>query len=100
IQFRRGAVAYAAVVALQEPTFVQSIREAGRDPNKRAEIAAQIVANPAYVVAFDGSKKAAGLVTRALTGDSTRLFNAGWQVKVAAYTVQRQSWSKAAVANR
>ncbi|HEX6860670.1 MAG TPA: hypothetical protein VF138_10785, partial [Caulobacteraceae bacterium] len=98
-QFLRGAVAYAAVVALQDPTFVAAVREFGRDPVQRKYVASEIVANPAYVVGIDGSASAAGLVTKAMRGDSTRLFIAGQAVKQAAYDVQRQNWSKASIAD-
>ncbi len=99
-QFLRGAVAYAAVVALQDREYVAAVREFAADPAQRREVAARIVANPAYVTTFKGSEGAAGLVTRALRSDSTRLFNAGYSVKIAAYNIQRQSWSKQTVANR
>lgn len=96
-QFLRGAVAYAAVVALQDPTFVAGVRKYAVDPVQRREVAAQIVANPAYVVGIEGSAGAAGLVTHALRGEARRLFNAGRGVKQAAYDIQHQEWSKAFV---
>lgn len=99
-QFLRGAIAYAAVVALQDEAYVAGVREFARDPVQRRQVAAQIVANPAYVTTLKGSESAAGLVTRALRSDSTRLFIAGRAVKMAAYDVQHQSWSKQQVANR
>jgi hypothetical protein len=99
-RFLRGAVGYAAVVALQDPTFVASLREVANDPAQRREMANQLVANPAYVVSVKGSDRAAGLVTRALRADSLRLFTAGRAVKQAAYDIQHQEWSKAHVADQ
>ena len=96
-QFLRGAIAYAAVVALQDPAFVAGVREFARDAAQRKQVAADLVTNPAYVVSIDGSAGAAGLVTRAFRGDSTRLYSTGTAVKQAAYDVQHQQWSKAYV---
>ena len=99
-QMLRGAIAYAAVVALQDPVFVAGVRKYAVDANQRREIATQIVANPAFAVGFEGSDRAAGLVTQALRRDSTRLFTTGRAVKQAAYDVQHQEWSKAFVPDR
>jgi hypothetical protein len=99
-QFLRGAIAYAAVVALQDPAFVAGVRKFAADPAQRQEVAANLVIDPAYVVGMDGSASAAGLVTKALRGDSTRLFVAGQAVKQSAYTIQHQLWSRAAVPER
>ncbi len=99
-QFLRGAIAYAAIAALQDDRFVEGVRQYASSPAQRRELANQIVANPAYVVSFEGSDSAAGLVTRALHGDSLGLFNGGRAVKQSAYDIQRQDWSKAAVPDR
>ena len=96
-QFLRGAIAYVAVVALQDPSFVAGVRQFAKDPAQRKQVAADLVINPAYVVSIDGSASAAGLVTKALGADGTRIYGAGTAVKQAAYDVQHQKWSKAHV---
>src|SRR5699024_10059835 len=44
-QLQQGAVAFAAVMAMQDPTFVSSMREYAADPEQRAHIASQILSN-------------------------------------------------------
>lgn len=99
-QLVRGAIAYAAIAALQDPTFVTAVREYAVDPTQRVEIANQIVANPAYVVGIRGSASAAGLIEKALNADSTHLLASGTAVKQAAYDIQHQPWSKEFVPDR
>jgi hypothetical protein len=99
-QLASGAVAYAAVAALQDVAFVESVRRYARSPVQRAEIAANIVRDPAYVVGIPNSAGAAGLAYSALSNHGTRVRIAGEQVKQAAYSVQKQAWSKATIPNR
>ena len=99
-QLASGAVAYAAVTALQDAAFVESVRKYASTPALRAQVAEQLVRDPAYVVGIPNSAGAAGLVVAALDRQGTRVRLAGEQVKQAAYTVQRQSWSKATIPNR
>jgi hypothetical protein len=98
-QLQQGAIAYAAVMALQEPTFVNSMRDFAVDPGQRASIVSRILADPSYAASFPGADKAAGLAVAALDGLGAKVFVAGKQVKQAAYDVQRQPWSKTNVAN-
>ena len=99
-QFLSGAMAYAAVLALQDPTFVASARAFAADPDQRRQVIAQIYADPAYVVAFKGSDSAAGLIIDTLGSDGLKVYQAGKRVKQAAYDVQRANWSKASVPDR
>jgi hypothetical protein len=55
------------------------------------------MADPAYVVGIKGADSAAGLVFNTLTDQGLKVYSVGRQVKLAAYDVQRQSWSKATV---
>ena len=89
-QLQRGVVAYGAIVALQDPTFVRTIREFGRDPTQRQELVRRLVANPGYVANFEGASGAAGLVVSALQNQALTLLGAGNRVKQAAYDTQRQ----------
>jgi hypothetical protein len=99
-QLQRGITAYAAIVALQDPTFVASVRKFGVDPNGRAQVAAALVADPRYATAFPGADSAAGLIIAALTDQGQRIIDTGKRVKQAAYDIQHQTWSKDTVPNR
>jgi hypothetical protein len=96
-QMQRGEVAYAAIVALQDPTFVASVRKYGVDPAQRDQVAAAILADPRYATVFPGADSAAGLVITALTDQGQRIFATGQHVKQAAYDIQHQAWSKGTV---
>ena len=99
-QFLSGATAYAAVLALQDPTFVASVRAFAADPTQRQQVINQLVADPAYAVGFKGSDTAAGLIIDTLNADGVKLYTAGKAVKQAAYDVQRSKWSTLPVLDR
>ena len=100
VQFLRGAVAYGAVAAMQDPTFMANVRTYAADPGQRRAIAAQLRADPAYAGVFKGADSAAGLVMAALGNEGLSLFNAGKAVKQSAYDVQHSAWSKADIPGR
>lgn len=99
-QLLRGAIAYAALVALQSPQFVAGVRTYAVDPVQRREMAQRLIADPNYATALPSAAAAAGLVQAALSADAAKVRRTGEQVKQAAYDVQRQSWSKADVPAR
>jgi hypothetical protein len=99
-QLLRGAIAYGAVVALQDPAYVAGVRKYAGDAEQRRTIAYEIMKDPAYAVGFSGSASAAGLVMTALGDDGKRLLDLGRSVKQAAYDVQHSPWSKAEVSGR
>lgn len=99
-QLVRGAIAYSAVVALQDKAFVDGVRVYAKDPVQRRQIAYEIMKDPAYAVGISGSDSAAGLVIAALGSDAQRLYDQGKAVKQAAYDIQKQPWSRAEVAGR
>lgn len=99
-QLQRGAVAYGAVVALQDPTFVATVRELGRNQTQRAELVQRLLSDPGYAVAFNGSASAAGLVVSALNQQGSTLLATGNRVKQQAYDIQRQRWSLADIPQR
>lgn len=99
-QLLRGAIAYGAVVALQDPTYVAGVRKYAGDPDQRRTVAYEIMKDPAYAVGFAGSANAAGLVMSALGEDGRKLIDLGRDVRKAAYDVQHQAWSKADVPAR
>jgi hypothetical protein len=99
-QFLRGAIAYAALVALQSPQFVAGVRTYAVDPDGRRSLAAKLLADPNYAQALPSAASAAALIAIALQADAAKLHHAGELVKQAAYDVQKQSWSKTEVAGR
>jgi len=92
-----GAVAYAAIAALEDQDFVASLRAAGNSPEHRQQMAAYILANPAYVYSFTDSQVAAGLAREALGPRGLWLYADGKAVRKAAYDIQKEGWSKAEV---
>ena len=99
-QFLRGAISYAALLALQSPQFVAGVRTYAVDPATRRELADRLVSDPNYASALPSAAGAAGLVSTALAADGAKVRRAGELVKQAAYDVQRQNWSKADVVGR
>jgi hypothetical protein len=99
-QLLRGAIAYGAVAALQDPAFVAGVRKFVGDAAQRQQVAYAILGNPAYVTSMDGAASAAGLVVAAIGEDGRKLLDEGRQVKQAAYDVQKSAWSKGDVQGR
>jgi hypothetical protein len=99
-QLVRGAIAYAAVVALQDKAFMDGLRVYANDPASRRQVAYEIMKDPAYVVGIPGSASAAGMVIAALGDDGQKVYDDGKAVKQSAYDIQRQPWSKSEVAAR
>lgn len=99
-QLLRGAIAYGAVVALQDPAFRAAVRVYAKDPDQRRTVAYEIMKDPAYVLGMKDVSGAAGLVMGALGDDGKKLLIDGRAVKQAAYDVQHSAWSKADVVGR
>ena len=99
-QLSRGAVAYAAVVALQEPGFVAGVRTYAVDPVGRKELARKLMSDPYYATALPGAQAAAGLIIASLNAEAAKVVGAGKLVKQSAYDIQKQAaWSKSPVAD-
>jgi hypothetical protein len=99
-QFLRGAVAYAAIVALQDPVFVAELRKVAADPAQRIAMRDQLISNPNMATILPGADSAAGLILQALGNEGARMVVNGRAVKQSAYSVQHSAWSKIAVPNR
>jgi hypothetical protein len=99
-QFQRGQTAYGAIVALQDPAFVATLREFAKDPVRRSQVAGMIMSDPSYATTFKGADSAAGLVIGAFSEQGNKLIGAGEKIHQAAYDVQHQAWSKADVPDR
>ena len=99
-QLAHGAVAYAAVVALQDPDFVAAVKGYAKDPAGRAQLVNLIYADPRYAAQIPGATEAAAHVVERLTADGAALQKAGAAIKQAAYDVQKQPWSKQLIMDR
>lgn len=98
-QLARGAMAYAAVIALQDPAFVSGVRIYAKDTASRQQVVYELLKDPTYAVGLGGSASAAGRIVATLGDDAQRLYDGGKSVKQAAYDVQKQPWSKVDVAD-
>ncbi len=99
-QLSRGVVAYAALLALQDPAFVAGVRQYAKDPTQRMQVGSAILLNPAYASQMPGAASAAALVAATLNADGARLMVVGKSVKQSAYDVQKSAWSKIAIPDR
>ncbi|HWE44935.1 MAG TPA: hypothetical protein VG407_02815 [Caulobacteraceae bacterium] len=99
-QLAHGAIAYSAVVALQDPDFVAAVKAYAKDPAGRAQLVNLIYADPRYAAQIPGASGAATRVIARLTADGAALQKTGGAIKQAAYDVQHQSWSKQVVMDR
>jgi hypothetical protein len=97
-QLEEGAIAYAALAALQDQDFVRAVQ--GLDRGRQADLANRIAVNPAAVLEVRGADRAGALAGGALRAHGAKVLAAGRSVKQAAYDVQHQSWSKAFVSDR
>ena len=92
-QLEAGMVAYAALAALQEPSFVAGVRAKGRESARR------LAADPGAALDLPGGSAAAARANAALARRGQALAAAGAEVKKASYSVQRQPWSRARIPN-
>jgi len=99
-EFARGAVAYAAILALQDPNFVNGVKTFAADAATRNQMVRQLYSDPAYAAQLPGASSAAGIIIANLAQDGRQLYAAGSAVKQTAYDIQRQLWSREYVADR
>jgi hypothetical protein len=98
-QLARGAVAYAAVAALQDAEFVHGVRAAAARTDRETFIST-LLSEPHRATVFVGAPGAMGRISAALRVEGAYVRTAGLRVKQAAYDVQKQGWSKAEVSGR
>ena len=96
-QLQQGIIAYAALVALQDPLFVQAVQDAASDPQSREAFAARLVDEPQWVLMAGAARRAATRVSAVLGHMGAELVVAGAAVKQASYDLQAQDWSKGAI---
>jgi hypothetical protein len=94
-QMQQGMVAYAAIVALQDPTFVEAVRTFAKHASTRDQMVRYILDNPLYVMTLDGHDSAAQRVTAALGSQALRLKDAADRIQQESLDIQlKQAWSK------
>ena len=99
-QLQQGVVAYAAIVALQDPTFVAAVRSFAGHASTRDRMIGYILADPSYVMTLGGHDSAAGLIVGTLNGQAAQLRAAADKVKQMSLDIQlKASWSKKPVPN-
>ncbi len=99
-QLQQGVVAYAAIVALQDPTFVSAVRAFASHASTRDQMIGYILADPSYVMTLGGHDSAAGLIVATLNGQAAQLKAAADKVKQMSLDIQLKSqWSKKPVPN-
>ncbi len=90
-----GMIAFVAMVALQEPRFVAAVRA----DQSHGELARRLSEDPQAALALPGSEAASARASGALYAEGSALSGEGLRVKQAAYSVQRQAWARANVAD-
>ena len=99
-QLQQGVVAYAAIVALQDPAFVSAVRAFATHASSRDQMIGYILADPSYVLSLGGHESAAGLIVATLNDQAARLATAGDKVKQMSLDIQlKAAWSKKPVPN-
>jgi len=93
-QMQEGLIAYAALIALEDERFVKGVQVVIRGPEAADREASLLLSNPAQVAAIPGAGHAAALIGAELRQEGGQLLQTGLAVKQAAYTVQREAWSK------
>jgi hypothetical protein len=99
-QLARGAVAYGAIVAMQEPAFRSALRAYASDNAARADLVNRLLSDPNYASSLPSANVAARRVILAMSTDGQSVYKAGARVKQSAYDIQHQNWSKEFVPGR
>ena len=99
-QLQQGVVAYAAIVALQDPSFVNAVRVFASHASTRDAMIGYLLADPNYVTTLGGHASAAGLIVATLDDQAAHLQAAANRVKQMSLDIQlKAAWSKKPVPN-
>lgn len=96
-QLEEGAVAFGALVALQDPVFVQSAHELASMGGDHEAAAAILLKEPRQVMTLPGADGAAAFTAEALAKRAQAVITAGKAVRQASYSMQVDPWAKLAV---
>ena len=100
-QLVRGAVAYGAVIALQDPAFVAGVRIYAVNSAIRRDLADRIIADPNYATVMPGAATAANMIMATMNAHGQKMADLGSRIRLSAYDVQKsQPWSKGVVTDR
>lgn len=97
-----GWVAYAALVAADQPGFAEAIQaEIKKKPKKRQGVLggkdglmANMASDPAFLRNMPGAQEAVAAVLAMTAQDSARIIDLGEAFKTQAYAMQKTSWGK------
>src|SRR5215472_10929527 len=87
-QMQQGLIAYAAIVALQDPTFVETVRGFAKHASTRDPMVKYLLDNPAYVRTLAGHDSAAASIVAALGAQAVRLHTAAERIKQESLDIQ------------
>jgi hypothetical protein len=93
-QLEEGAIAYAALIALQDPTFVRVVQDVGRDADSRDDFSRRLLNHPETVLGAPAARREATRVSTVLGQMGLKLITVGATVKQGSYDLQVQPWSK------
>jgi hypothetical protein len=93
-QLEEGAIAYSALIALQDPMFVRVVQDVGQDPRSREEFAGHLLDHPETVLGAPAARRAATRVSTVLGQMGLKLITVGAAVKQGSYDLQAQPWSR------
>jgi hypothetical protein len=99
-QLARGTVAFAALVALQDPELRTQLRSMAADEKIRSGVVQNLYADPRYAMKLPGADSAARRVIMAISSDAHDIYQSGARVKQSAYEIQKQPWSKQFISGR
>lgn len=97
-QLQQGMVVYAAFTALQEPTFVASVK-AMETRYGREQMLTLLNRDPTGIINLPGAPQAGAMAEAALRAEGDGVLASGKSVKQASYDLQHQAWSKTAIPN-
>jgi len=100
-----GWVAYAALVAADDPNFVKALEgELDKKPNKRKGelggvdgLMSNLAMDPSYLRKLPGARDAVKAVLAMTVQDGARITELGEAFKTQAYAMQKTSWGKAKI---
>lgn len=93
-QLQQGLIAYAALVAIDDPRFAEGVRAAAPDADGRERLVQALMANPALAQQLPGSADAAHLIGQVLRSQARGLAARGDAIRQASYDIQLQApWS-------
>lgn len=98
VALESGMIAYAAVAALQEPSFVAGVRASARSRDGK-DLARRLAARPDLADGLPGASAAAARASAALSRQGEALGADGGRVKAASYRIQHQAWARSKVAD-